>query len=312
MRWPDRADYFDYCVRENVNSRSRIGPRHVRERTVKISVRKLVDKNVSSGYLRNNVIIDAQSVFDYASLSEKIRWRDVLALPSVKPPWKQFSLCALVGGNPEIWSCLDQGTHIGLQRMGKHGPISTAMFHLQENGAILDGNFDGVDILGMEREINKLPFATGSRLSADKDDVAEECMHALQAIAFFHVKGARIEDAKPYALGIQSGSSRRILYDHKVLVVDQIENALRQHRNALAGGARLHLVRGHFKDYREKGVGGNLGARGIYWWQPHIRGDKSLGMVDKEYATGEPAQAAGNTEFHQPESKTQSATRESP
>jgi len=43
----------------------------------------------------------------------------------------------------------------------------------------------------------------------------------------------------------------------------------------------LHICRGHFKDYREKGLFGKY--QGIYWWDSHLRGDMSMGIVDKDY-----------------------------
>lgn len=45
---------------------------------------------------------------------------------------------------------------------------------------------------------------------------------------------------------------------------------------------RRHLCRGHFKDYRQGG--GLFGRyRDIFWFSPHMRGDESIGKVEKEY-----------------------------
>lgn len=46
---------------------------------------------------------------------------------------------------------------------------------------------------------------------------------------------------------------------------------------------RLHICRGHFKDYRNgRGLFGKY--RGVFWWDMHVRGDKSAGRVEKDYA----------------------------
>jgi hypothetical protein len=46
---------------------------------------------------------------------------------------------------------------------------------------------------------------------------------------------------------------------------------------------RLHICRGHFKDYRNgRGLFGKY--RGMFWWEMHVRGDRSAGSVEKEYA----------------------------
>lgn len=46
---------------------------------------------------------------------------------------------------------------------------------------------------------------------------------------------------------------------------------------------RLHICRGHFKDYRNgRGLFGKY--RGMFWWEMHVRGDKKAGSVNKDYA----------------------------
>lgn len=45
---------------------------------------------------------------------------------------------------------------------------------------------------------------------------------------------------------------------------------------------RLHFCRGHFKEYTsDNPLFGKL--TGLYWWQPHVRGNKELGVVHKDY-----------------------------
>ncbi len=45
---------------------------------------------------------------------------------------------------------------------------------------------------------------------------------------------------------------------------------------------RLHITRGHFKEYTEDSpLFGKYTGR--YWWQPHTRGNKELGTVAKDY-----------------------------
>lgn len=45
---------------------------------------------------------------------------------------------------------------------------------------------------------------------------------------------------------------------------------------------RIHLCRGHFKEYtEEKPLFGK--CTGLYWWQPHVRGQNRDGVVMKDY-----------------------------
>lgn len=65
-------------------------------------------------------------------------------------------------------------------------------------------------------------------------------------------------------------------------------------RSSGGGGAgdglplALHWVRGHFKDYREKGLFG--AAKGVYWWSPHLAG-KADRVVLKDYVLNAPSEA---------------------
>ena len=43
----------------------------------------------------------------------------------------------------------------------------------------------------------------------------------------------------------------------------------------------LHICRGHFKDYRERGLFGK--QHGIYWWETALRGSSEAGAVLKDY-----------------------------
>jgi hypothetical protein len=45
---------------------------------------------------------------------------------------------------------------------------------------------------------------------------------------------------------------------------------------------RFHFCRGHFKEYtKDKPLFGKY--TGLYWWEPHVRGDKKKGVVIKDY-----------------------------
>ena len=45
---------------------------------------------------------------------------------------------------------------------------------------------------------------------------------------------------------------------------------------------RIHLCRGHFKIFTDENP--LFGKHtGVYWWQPHLRGDMKVGLVEKDY-----------------------------
>ncbi|CAB4130500.1 hypothetical protein UFOVP130_7 [uncultured Caudovirales phage] len=45
---------------------------------------------------------------------------------------------------------------------------------------------------------------------------------------------------------------------------------------------RLHICRGHFKDYRERGLFGR--EKGLFWWDSCVRGSGTKGLALKNYA----------------------------
>ncbi len=73
------------------------------------------------------------------------------------------------------------------------------------------------------------------------------------------------------------------LFDYHVLnvVVPSARREHLEHTEPLAHN-RVHLCRGHFKEYTaEHPLFGRLA--GLYWWQPHVRGQNKNGIVMKEY-----------------------------
>lgn len=52
----------------------------------------------------------------------------------------------------------------------------------------------------------------------------------------------------------------------------------------------LHIVRGHFADYRERGLFGK--HHGVYWFDSTVRGSASVGTVDKDYIVKGPREDA--------------------
>ncbi len=70
----------------------------------------------------------------------------------------------------------------------------------------------------------------------------------------------------------------------KVLNIQPMQRVLREQGNIESAGLvhALHICRGHFKDYRDKGLFGR--NKGIYWWDQHMRGDESAGVIIKDYA----------------------------
>jgi len=73
--------------------------------------------------------------------------------------------------------------------------------------------------------------------------------------------------------------------EYKVLEIHPLAprkaSAEKQHGPS-RGLVRVHLCRGHFKDYTpDKPLFGK--ATGRFWWQPSVRGEKKRGVLNKDY-----------------------------
>lgn len=111
----------------------------------------------------------------------------------------------------------------------------------------------------------------------------------LMAISFMHVKGARI-DVPDHPSRQARRAWERSKQQIKVLKLEPLDRVVREWRQSGEQGRRVHLVRGHFKDFRNgPGVGGNPNARGVYWTPPHVKGNPERGIVAKQYETGQVA-----------------------
>ena len=78
-------------------------------------------------------------------------------------------------------------------------------------------------------------------------------------------------------------SGKQELFDYHVLnVVVPSEKRDYQEATTPLSHNRVHLCRGHFKEYTaEHPLFGHY--TGLYWWQPHVRGQNKDGVVIKDY-----------------------------
>lgn len=83
---------------------------------------------------------------------------------------------------------------------------------------------------------------------------------------------------------------KRPMVTYRTLEIEPMKEALRTEGKMEEVGLKkaLHLCRGHFKDYREKGMFGRESHKGIYWWDMHVRGDANEGIVVKDYKVKAP------------------------
>lgn len=126
------------------------------------------------------------------------------------------------------------------------------------------------------------------------EDMEEEINAGMQHILIFIPCVVRLLNCKniqtekiiaPVKLNKKRLSSgKQIIFDYHVLNVMVPSNKKRgyQEQSIPLSHNRVHLCRGHFKEYTSEHP--LLGKHvGLYWWQPSVRGQNKTGIVMKDY-----------------------------
>jgi hypothetical protein len=120
------------------------------------------------------------------------------------------------------------------------------------------------------------------------ENLAAECMTvALATVNFMNCKNVQIIDNEPTRQqkrhAAREGKKPPVSY--KTLQIIPFGRAAREREKKDPTGAhlRLHICRGHFKDFRlGKGLG-RAHRHGIWWWNSQRRGREEVGQVIKDY-----------------------------
>ncbi len=111
----------------------------------------------------------------------------------------------------------------------------------------------------------------------------------LFATSLMHAKNVSLEDDPlPASFAKRRAKDGKPVLTFKVLRIEPMRKQAKQESKPGESGTKraMHIVRGHFKDYRNSG--GLFGKyKGLYWWDMHVAGDVANGQVVKDYAIGE-------------------------
>jgi hypothetical protein len=135
----------------------------------------------------------------------------------------------------------------------------------------------------MSASDKQLPWDTALECRADD----QRDLYVLNAaLLLLNCKNIETEDNQPPSKlnRKRSKNGKQELFTYKTLVLRLPSNRKQTHGNDDVNNniTRIHLCRGHFKIFTEDAP---LFGRytGLYWWDPHVRGDKTKGLVVKDY-----------------------------
>ena len=128
------------------------------------------------------------------------------------------------------------------------------------------------------------------KLQPTAEGMLSSVQPALLTVCFLHCKNVNTQTHVPPPALAKKVRLRygRPPISYKTLVIDPLKQVLRTEGNGDVVGLRraLHICRGHFKDYRQRGLFGKL--RGVYWWSDHVAGTLESGLVKKDYSVMPP------------------------
>lgn len=110
--------------------------------------------------------------------------------------------------------------------------------------------------------------------------------------SFAHCKNVELRRVEPDAKLSKKQLKRYGVpkFSYDVIDIQPMTKVLRTEGGMDSHGSlstALHICRGHFKDYRQRGLFGK--NKGLYWWDMHVRGDEASGVAKRDY-TISPAQ----------------------
>ena len=105
------------------------------------------------------------------------------------------------------------------------------------------------------------------------------------AMSFMHCKNVEVV-SNGHAQKLQASrlkKSKLPLTSFKTLVIEQMKKIISSsgEDNGGLSPKALHICRGHFKDFNEKGLFGKY--KGRYWWPMHSKGNAVNGVINKDY-----------------------------
>lgn len=133
--------------------------------------------------------------------------------------------------------------------------------------------------------INDNRFSSQSGWEAQVDEDRGDLTTIYTTLRLLNCKNIQAEKvlAPPVLNKQRRKAGKQELFDYHVLnvVVPSKKRGYHESTEPLSHN-RVHLCRGHFKEYTaEHPLFGHY--TGLYWWQPHVRGQNKDGVVMKDY-----------------------------
>lgn len=256
---------------------------------------------------RRAVMVKAQNVADYFMCDPNKNWNLDKDFPNCAPPWPLFWMewkQPIEGGGRADMGILveaekfHKGDDPAIQGWSLKGTlffpwlpqakIATLYAILDQEGRhVPDTEEDD-----RQRDNRKLGIQLFSCTSKEEErqSIAQEVNRVFfvvwLAISFCHCRNVTVDEhTTPHKLvKAQERRGRLPVLSYYTLAIAPMVKVLTACApSGVSLQKRLHICRGHFKDYRQGG--GLFGKqKGLYWWDMNLRGNSAKGAIVKDYA----------------------------
>lgn len=246
-----------------------------------------------------NPIFKVDNVAKYYWQSQKDNWK-ITDYPNLAPPfpgfWMEYKLPKTIHSEGHFRK-QHEDLQVGclfttelVENEEYKWIISIMTFMKSEGLGILTGNEIAVRLpIKEDGSVWKgIMFSIGENMIKDfgERESVDFLINYIQpfflAISFLHCKNVEQVERN---LDIPRKERRPKDYFEKyhILKIEPMRKILASEGKSESTGLRnaLHICRGHFKDYRDSGLFGR--HPGIYWWDSQVRGDRRVGIVNKDY-----------------------------
>lgn len=171
-------------------------------------------------------------------------------------------------------------------RSGGVRNICDIVIFIEEDGSlhIFKGDNEKNYVYALRQSKEQIKNTEHISLEEMEDVIRSLLFSALLTIQFMHCKNVTLVEKTVDKHQVKKKSKKRIpKKTYYVLNIEPMKQVLKTEGGIVENGITkaLHICRGHFKTYKEKGLFGK--HKGTFWFPQQTRGSKKSGEVIKDY-----------------------------
>lgn len=258
--------------------------------------------------VRESTVVIADNVAEHLYASRQtISFTDLLTdFPNVAPPWKVMFIESKRMPDPKMKAAtglqgfgilfeVDENEKDDWESAGRWNYTTTVLmnfgdtmlinvvrpvFHVTKDGSIVSE--DGQPLIELMGPAELPTILQEYQKGGFRDDLVW-IAPAFMALCYANCRNVSVKEVAVPEKVQHKRKKRGFTFRYYVLEIQPMRELMLSEGGEEMLGIRqaLHICRGHFKDFSEKGLFGK--HHGMYWWADHARGNPVTGVVTKDY-----------------------------